>query len=124
MLSLMTVRLPAVAVVVAVAPLMAVATVEEVEPQLRCATTRATAALARQLRHPSVRQQQLQWWRKWPLNRLLKSQPRLSLSRRFLQVVPVVVVQRPVERAKTHLILLISPIGSTESVGLLISGWS
>ena len=48
MLSPMTVRLPAVAVVVAVALPMAVATaVVAVEPPLRCGTTRAMAALAR-----------------------------------------------------------------------------
>ena len=48
----------------------------------------------------------------------------LPRSRRCLQAAPVVVVQRPADRAKTPLILLISPIGSTESVRLLMSGWS
>ena len=120
----MTVRLPAVVVVVAVALPMAVATAVAVEPPLRCGTTRAMAALARQHRPPYVQRRQPQWWRKWLLNRWLQRQPRLPRSRRCLQAAPVVVVQRPAERAKTPLILLISPIGSPESVGLLISGWS
>ena len=117
MLSPMTVRLPAVAVVVAVALPMAVATVVEVEPPLRCGTLRATVVLARQPLPPFVRRRQRQWWRKWLLNRLLKSQPLLLRSRRCLQAVPVVVVQRPAERAKTHLILLTSPIGSRSRWG-------
>ena len=124
MQSPMTVRLPAVAVVVAVALPMAVAMVVEVEPPLRCGTLRATVVLARQPLPPFVRRQQRQWWRKWLLNRLLKSQPLLLRSRRCLQAVPVVVVQRPAERAIASLILLISPIGSLESVGLLIAGWT
>ena len=124
MLSPMTVRLPAAAVGVAVALPMAVATAEAVEPPLRCETTRAMVGLARQHRPPPVPLRQPQWWRKWLLNRWLKRQPQLPRSRRCLQAAPVVVVQRPADRAKTPLILLISPIGSTESVGLLISGWS
>ena len=114
MQSPMTVRLPAVAVVVAVALPMAVAMVVEVEPPLRCGTLRATVVLARQPLPPFVQRRQRQWWRKWLLNRLLKSQPRLLRSRRCLQVVPVVVVQRLVERAIASLILLISPICSVE----------
>ena len=121
MLSPTTVQLPAVAVVVAVALPMAVATVVAVELPLRCATTRATAVLVRQLPLPCVPRRQLQWWRKWLLNRRLKRQLLLPRSRRCLQAAPVVVVQRPANRTK---ILLISPIGSTESVGLLMSGWS
>ena len=124
MLSPMTVQLPAVAVVVAVARPLAVATVVAVELPLRCATTRATAGLARQPQPLCVLRRQPQWWRKWLLNRWLKRQPPLPRSRRCLQAAPVVVVQRPADRAKTPLILLISPIGSTESVGLLMSGWS
>ena len=124
MLSPMIVRLPAVAVVVAVALPMAVATAVAVEPPLRCGTTRAMAGLARQPLPPCVPRRQPQWWRKWLLNRGLKRQPRLLRSLTCLQAAPVVVVQRPADRAKTPLILLISPIGSTESVGLLISGWS
>ena len=120
----MTVRLPVVGVVVAVALSMAVATVVAVEPLLRCGTLRATSVLARQPLPQFVQRRQRQWWRKWLLNRLLKSQPRLLRSRRCLQAVPVVVVQRLVERAIAPLILLISPIGSVESVGFLISGWS
>ena len=118
----MTVRLPVVGVVVAVALPMAVATVVAVEPLLRFGTLRATCVLARQPLLPFVQRRQRQWWRKWLLNRLLKSQPRLLRSRRCLQAVPVVVVQRPAERSITPLILLISPIGSLESVGLLIAG--
>ena len=124
MLSLMIVRLPAAAVGVVVALPMAVATAVAVEPPLRCGTTRAMVGLARQHRPPSVPLRQPQWWRKWLLNRWLKRQPPLPRSRRCLQAAPVVVVQRPAERAKTPLILLISPIGSTESMGLLISVWS
>ena len=122
MLSPMTVRLPAVAVVVAVALPMAVAMA--VALQLRCGTTRAMVGLARQLLPPCVPRLQPQWWRKSPLNRWLKRQPPLPQSPRCLQAAPVVVVQRPADRAKIPLILLISPIGSTESVGLLMSGWS
>ena len=124
MLSPMTVQLPAVAVVEAVALPMAVATAVAVELPLRCATTRATAGLARQPLPPCVPRPQPQWWRKWLLNRWLKRLRRLLLSRRCLQVVPVVAVQRPVDRTKTPLILSISPIGSTESVGLSVSDWS
>ena len=124
MLSLMIVRLPAAAVGVVVALPMAVATAVAVEPPLRCGTTRAMVGLARQHQPPSAPLRQPQWWRKWLLNRWLKRQPRLPRSRRCLQAAPVVVVQRPAERAKTPLILLISPIGSTESMGLLISVWS
>ena len=126
MLSPMIVRLPAVAVVAAVALPMAVATVVAVELQLRCAPTRATAVLALQPRPPCVQRQQLLLWRKWLPNRLLRPLllSRRPLSRRCLQAVPVVVVQRPADLAKTPLILLISPIGSLESVGFLISGWS
>ena len=124
MLSPMTVRLPAVAVVVAVALPMAVATAVAAEPPLRCGTTRAMAALARQPQPLCVLRRQTQWWRKWLLNRWLKRQPLLPRSRRCRQAAPVVVVQRPADRAMTPLILLISPIGSTESVGLLMSGWS
>ena len=125
MLSPMTVRLPAVAVAVAVALPMAVATaVVAVEPPLRCGTTRAMAGLARQHQPPSAPLRQPQWWRKWLLNRWLKRQPLLPRSRRCLQAAPVVVVQRPADRTKTPSILLISPIGSPESVGLLMSGWS
>ena len=120
----MIVRLPAVAVVVAVALPMAVAMVVEVEPPLRCETLRATVVLARQPLPPFVRRRQRQWWRKSPPNRWLKRQPRLPWSRRCLQAVPVVVVQRPAERATAPLVLLISPIGSTEPMGLWISGWS
>ena len=123
MLSPMTVRLPAVAVAVAVALPMAVATAVAVEPPLRCGTTRAMAALARLPLPLCVQRRPPQWWRKWLLNRWLKRQP-LPRSQRCLQAAPVVVVQRPADRAKTPLILLISPIGSTESVGLLVSGWS
>ena len=124
MLSPMTVRLLAVAVVVAVVLHMAVATVVAVEPPLRCGTTRAMAGLARQHRLPYVQLRQPQWWKKWLLNRWLKRQPQLPRSRRCLQAAPVVVVQRPAERAKTPLILLISPIGSLESVGLACAGVS
>ena len=124
MLSPMTVRPPAVAVAVAVALLMAVATAVAVELPLRCGTTRAMVGLARQHQPPSAPLRQPQWWRKWLLNRWLKRQPPLRRSRKCLQAAPVVVVQRPAERAKTPLILSISPIGSTESVGLLVSGWS
>ena len=126
MLSLMTVRLLAVAVVVAVALPMAVATVVAVEPPLRCATTRAMAVLARQLRPPCVQWRQPQWWRKWLLNLWQKRQPRLPRSRRCRQAVPVVVVQRPApaEPAIASLILWISPVGFEESVGLLMSGLS
>ena len=122
MLSPMTVQRRAVVVVVAVALPMAVATVVAVELQLRCAPTRATAGLARQHRPPSVPLRQPQWWRKWLLNRWLKRQYPLRRSRRCLQAAPVVVVQRPAERAKTPLILLISPIVVKESVRLLMSG--
>ena len=121
MLSLMIVRLPAAAVGVVVALPMAVATAVAVEPPLQCGTTRAMVGLARQHQPPSAPLRQPQWWRKWLLNRWLKRQPLLPRSRRCLQAAPVVVVQRPAERAKTPLILLISPIGSTESMGLLIS---
>ena len=124
MLSPMIVRLPAVAVVVAVALPMAVATVVAVELLLRCATTRAMAVLVRQPPLPCVPRRQPQWWRKWLLNRWLKRQLLLPWSRRCLQAAPVVVVQRRADRAKIPLILLISPIGSTVSVGLLMSGWS
>ena len=124
MLSPMIVRLPAVAVVVAVARPMAVATVVAVEPPLRCATTRATAVLVRQPLPPCALLLRPPWWRKSPPNRLSKRQPQLLRSRTCLQAALVVVVQRPADRAKTPLILLISPIGSTESVGLLMSGWS
>ena len=123
MLSPMTVQLPAVAVVVAVALPMAVATVV-VELPLRCGTTRGTAVLVRQLRPPCVPRRQPQWWRKWLLNRWLKRQLLLPRSRRCLQAAPVVVVQRPADRVKTPLILSISPIGSMESVGLLMWCWS
>ena len=124
MLSPMIVRLPAVVVVVVVALPMAVATVV-VEPRHRCVLTRSTVVLVRPRLLLSVQRQQLLWWRKWLLNRLLrKSLPRLLQSRRCLQAVPVVVVQRPADRAKIPLSLLISPIGSVDSVGLLISGWS
>ena len=118
----MTVRLLVVGVVVAVALPMAVATVVAVEPLLRCGTLRAMVGLARQPLLPCVQRRQRQWWRKWLLNGLLKRQPRLLRSRRCLQAVPAVVVQRPAERAIAPLILLISPIGSLESVGLLIAG--
>ena len=124
MLSLMIVRLPAAAVGVVVALPMAVATAVAVEPPLRCGTTRAMVGLARQHQPPSAPLRQPQWWRKWLLNRWLKRQHRLPRSRTCLLAAPVVVVQRPAERAKTPLILLISPIGSTESMGLLISVWS
>ena len=120
----MTVRLPAVAVAVAVALPMAVATAVAVALPLQCGTTRATAGLARQPQPPCVPRRQPQWWRKWLLNRWLKRQPLLPRSRRCLQAAPVVVVQRPADRAKTPLILFISPIGSPESVGFLMSGWS
>ena len=120
----MIVRLPAVAVVVAVAPPTAVATVVAVALPLQCGTTRATAGLARQPLPPCVQRRQPQWWRKWLRNRWLKRQPRLPPSRRCLQAAPAVVVQLPADRSKTPLILLISPIGSTESVGLLMWGWS
>ena len=123
MQSLMTVRLPAVVVVVVVALPMAVAPVV-VEPRHRCVLIRSTVVLVRQRLLLSVQRQQLLWWRKWLLNRWLKRQPRLPRSRRCPQAAPVVVVQRPADRAKTPLILLISPIGSTESMGLLVSGWS
>ena len=119
MLRPMTVRLPAVAVVaLPMAVVMAVA----VELPLRCGTTRATAGLARQPLPPCVPRRQPQWWRKWLLNRWLKRQHRLPRSRTCLLAAPVVVVQRPAERAKAPLILFISPIGSVESVGLLIAG--
>ena len=124
MLSPMTVRLPAVEVAVAVALPMAVATAVAVALPLPCGTIRAMAGLARQPLPPCVQRRQLQWWRKWLLSRWLKRLPRLLLSRRCLQVVPVVVVQRPADRANTPLILSISPIGSMESVGILMSGWS
>ena len=124
MLSLMIVRLPAAAVGVVVALPMAVATAVAVEPPLRCGTTRAMVGLARQHQPPSAPLRQPQWWRKWLLNRWLKRQPPLPRSRRCLQAAPVVVVQRPAERAKTPLILLISPIDSVEPMGLLISVWS
>ena len=120
----MTVRLPAVAGVVAVALPMAVATAVAVALPLQSGTTRATAGLARQPQPPCVPRRQPQWWRKWLLNRWLKRQYPLRRSRRCLQAAPVVVVQRPADRAKIPLILLISPIGSTESVGLLMLGWS
>ena len=124
MLSPMTVRLPAVAVAVAVALPMAVATAVAVALPLQCGTTRATAGLARQPQPLCVLRRQPQWWRKWLLNRWLKRQPLLPRSRRCLQAAPVVVVQRPADRTKTPLILFISPIGSPESVGFLMSGWS
>ena len=125
MLSPMTVRLPAVAVVVAVALPMAVATAVAVEPLHRCVPIRATVVLVRQRQLLSVQRQQPLWWRKWLPNRLLrKLLSRLPQSRRCLQAAPVVVVQRLAERPKASLILSISPIGSLESVGLLISGWS
>ena len=115
MLSPMTVRLPAVAVVVAVALPMAVATVVAVEPRHRCVLIRSTVVLVRQRLLLSVQRQQPLWWRKCLLNRLLrKSLPRLLQSRRCLQAVPVVVVQRPADRAKIPLNLLISPIGSVD----------
>ena len=117
MLSQMTVRLPAVAVVVAVALPMAVAMAVAVEPPLRCGTTRAMAGLARQHQPQCVPRPQPQWWRKSLPNRWLKRQPRLPRIRRCLQAAPVVVVQRPAERAIAPLILLISPIGFTESWG-------
>ena len=123
----MTVRLPAVAVVVAAALPMAVAMVVA-EPLLRCAPIRAmaTAVLARQHRLLFARRQQQLLWRKWLLNRssrklLLSQRPS---SQRCLQVGPVAVVQRLVERPKAPLILLISPIGFTEPVGFLMSGRS
>ena len=126
MLSPMIVPLPADVVVVAVAPPMVAAMAVVVEPRLRCAPTRATVVLARQHRLPCVQRRQLLLWRKWLLNRLLRPLllSRRPPSRRCLPAVPVVVVQRPAERAKAPLILLISPIGSLESVGFLISGWS
>ena len=124
MLSPMTVRLPAVAVAVAVALPMAVATAVAAEPPLRCGTTRATAVLAREPLPPCVQRRPPQWWRKSLLSRWLKRLRRLLLSQRCLQVVLVVAVQRPADRTKTSLILWISPIGSAESVGLLVSGWS
>ena len=124
MLSPMTVRLLAVALAVAVALPMAVATAVAVALPLQCGTTRATAGLARQPQPPCVPRPQPQWWRKWLLNRWLKRQPLLPRSRRCLQAAPVVVVQRPADRTKTPLILFISPIGSPESVGFLMSGWS
>ena len=123
MLSLMIVRLPAAAVGVVVALPMAVVMVVAVEPPLRCGTIRAIVALARQPQPPCVQRRPPQWWRKWLLSRWLKRLRRLLLSRRCLQVVPVVAVQRPADRTKTPLILSISPIGSTESLGLLVSGW-
>ena len=122
MQSLMTVQLPAVAVVVVVALPMAVATVV-VEPRHRCVLIKSTVVLVRQRLLLSVQRQQPLWWRKCLLNRLLrKSLPRLLQSRRCLQAVPVVVVQRPADLAKIPLSLLICPIGSEESVGLLIAG--
>ena len=127
MLSPMIVRRRAVAVVVEVVPPMAVVTVV-VEHPLLCAPIRAmaTVVLAHQRRPPSVRRQQQQplWWRKWLPNRLSrKLLLRNSRSKRkCLQGAPVVVVQRPAERAKAPVILFISPIGSVESVGLLIAG--
>ena len=130
MLSPMTVRLPAVAVAGAVAlPMAAAMVVVEAEPPLQCAPTRAMAmaVLALQHRLPSVRAATavVQWWRKWLPNRLVKScSATVCRNRRCLQAAPVVVVQRPADRTKTPLILSISPIGSTESVGLLVSGWS
>ena len=117
MQSPMTVRLPAVAVAVVVDLPMAVATVVAVEPRHRYVLIRSTAVLARQPLPPFVQRRQPQWWRKWLLNRLLKSQPLLLQSRRCLQAVPVVVVQRPADWAKIPLSLLISPIGSVDSVG-------
>ena len=56
--NLMTVRLPVVGVVVAVALPMAVATVVAVEPLLRCGTLRATSVLARQPLPPFVQRPQ------------------------------------------------------------------
>ena len=80
MQSLMTVRLPAVVVVVVVALPMAVAPVV-VEPRHRCVLIRSTVVLVRQRLLLSVQRQQLLWWRKWLLNRLLrKSLPRLLQS--------------------------------------------
>ena len=119
MLSPMTVRLPAVAVAVAVVLPMAVATVVAVEPPLRCATTRATAVLVRQLPPPFVPRRPPQWWKKWLLNRCLKRQPLHLRSRRCLQAAPVVAVQRPADRAKALLILLINPTDSVEPMGLI-----
>ena len=126
MRSPMTVQHRGVAVVVAVAPPMAVATVVAVEPPLRCAPIRpvAMAVRVRQRRLPCELLRPPLWWRKWLPNRLLRKLPlskRLP-SQRCLQAAPVVVVQRPAERAKAPLILLISPIGSGESVGRFISG--
>ena len=117
----MTVRHRAVAVVAEAGLPMAVATVVAEPPHLFAPTKpMAMAVRAHPRRLPSVPLRQPQWWRKWLLNRWLKRQYPLRRSRRCLQAAPVVVVQRPAERAKTPLILLISPIGSLESVGLLI----
>ena len=128
MQSLMIVRHRAVAVVGEAGLPMAVATLVEAEPPLRCAPIRAMAmaVLVRQRRLPCELLRPPLWWRKWLPNRLLR---KLSLSnplpsQRCLRAAPVVVVQRPAERAKAPVILFISPIGSVESVGLLISGWS
>ena len=124
MRSPMTARRLAAAVAVVVDLPMAAVTVVE-EPLLRCALIRAVAMadLVRQRRHPSVRrhrQRQL-WWSTSLLNRLLR---KLLRRRTCPQAAPVVAVQRPLERAKARLILLISPIGSLESVGLDDSGLS
>ena len=125
MQSPMTVRHRAVAVLGEAGLPMAVATLVEVEPPLRCAPIRAMAmaVLVRQRRLPCELLRPPLWWRKWLPNRLLR---KLSLSKplpsqRCLRAAPVV-VQRPAERAKAPLILLISPIGSGESVGRFISG--
>ena len=102
----MTVRLPAVAVAVAVAPPMAAAMAVGVERLLLCAPTKATKAMAvpvHQRRPPFVRRQQPLWWKKWLLNRLWRKLLLLSnrrLSQRCRQAVPVVVAPRPAERLK------------------------
>ena len=124
MQSPMTVRHRAVAVVGEAGLPMAVATLVEAEPPLRCAPIRAMAVLVRQRRLPCELLRPPLWWRKWLPNRLLR---KLSLSKplpsqRCLRAAPVVVVQLPAERAKAPLILSISPIGSGESVGRFISG--
>ena len=128
MRSPMIVRRPAVAVAGAVGLPMVAAVAAVAEPPLQCAPTRAlaTGVLVRQRRPPSVQWQRQLWWRKWlrnPLSRKLLL-PNNLLSRRCPQAALAVAVQRPAERAKTRLILSISPIGSAESVGLAGFGLS
>ena len=104
MQSPMTVRRHAVAVVVAAALPMAVAMAVVVELLHLCGPTKAMAmaVLAHLRRLLSVPQlQPLLWkrWRKWLHNRLLrKLLPRFPQSRRCLEVAPVAVVLRRVER--------------------------